>query len=135
MLAMTGNDAGSQHVVANRAGPRSAWPRQAGGDHATKGGTVIAVRWFARQHLPGGVQRCVQFGQQRAGACRDHQFRRVIGNNAAMRTSIEQLTAHHATQMSLAVPSLDAQRNMAAQGMLNLLQEVRASVVGMLARH
>ncbi|MNR56015.1 hypothetical protein D3C85_1765020 [compost metagenome] len=52
-----------------------------------------------------------------------------------MRTSIEQLTAHHATQMSLAVPSLDAQRNMAAQGMLNLLQEVRASVVGMLARH
>lgn len=52
-----------------------------------------------------------------------------------MGASIEHLTAHLATQMSFAVPSLDAQRNIASQGFFNLLQKICASVAGMLARH
>ena len=56
MLAVPGDDPCSEDEVADRARPRTSWPRQPAGDHAADGGVVTEGGRFAGQHLLRRVQ-------------------------------------------------------------------------------
>ncbi len=130
VLALAGDDPRAEHEIAHRTAPRATRAGQPGGDHAADGGALGEVRRLARQHLPGSIERGFQLRQRRTGANGDHQLGGVIGDEAAMLASIEQHTVGLPPEKALAAAALDAQRRVGGERLVDLVQQLRAGVVG-----
>ncbi len=130
MLALAGDDPRAEHEIAHRTAPRATRAGQPGSDHAANGGSFAKVWRLARQHLPSFIQRGFQLRQRRAGANGDHQFGRVIADDAAVLAGIEQHAVDLPPEESLAAAALNAQRRVGGKRLVDLIQQLRAGVVG-----
>ncbi|MNQ72764.1 hypothetical protein D3C85_874760 [compost metagenome] len=122
-LALPCDDPRAEHEIAHRTGPRAPWPGQPAGDHAADGGAVAEGRWLAGQHLLRGVQYLRQLRQRCAATGGDHQFSRVVTDDAPVRAGVENFPGRGAAEKGFAVGTLDAQRRGVFQRLIDLFQQ------------
>ncbi|MCY1174201.1 hypothetical protein D9M73_143950 [compost metagenome] len=70
-----------------------------------------------------GVQRLRQLRQRRAATGSDHQFGRVVTDDAPVRAGIENFSGRGAAKKAFAVGTLDAQRRSVFQRLIDLFQQ------------
>ncbi|KPY93566.1 hypothetical protein ALO43_200166 [Pseudomonas tremae] len=106
MLAEAGDDPGAQHEITHRPAPGAARARQSCGDHAAER-CAAKIGRYTGQHLACGVQHLHQLAQRRTGADGDHQFCRVVTDDATVFAGIEHLTCCLTAKQGLAVATLN----------------------------
>jgi hypothetical protein len=91
-LALAVHDDGAEHEVACRARRMTARTSNASRNAAVERGLRAEVRRLESKHLVVFGKHRFDFEERRAGARRDDQFGRIVGDDAAMRARVEDLT-------------------------------------------
>ena len=81
------------------------------------------------------MQYVRQFVQGRAAAGGDHQFGRVVADDAPVRARVEHFAGDDAPQERLAVGTLNAQRRGVLQRLVDLFQQGAAVIHIVFAKH
>ena len=125
--SQTGGDAAA-HRSASGANTRAsgAHIRTSGASTCTSRASTCAgkLRRLESQHLAFFGQHGLQLGQRRAALCRDVEFSRLIGNDAAVAGHIKHLASQHAAVEILAASATDAQLRLAGMRRLDGADEI-----------